>query len=113
MRLIDGDALTDAFYQKMKELLKSTDTPQICKEALSLLCGASLIRKAPTITPTIEGRKKGKWIAQYEEGMLFPWWKCSCCGQLIYSETERDRIDFHAYCGRCGADMRGEKDETD
>lgn len=54
MRLIDGDALKEAFYQKMKELLKSTDTPQISNEALSLLCGASLITEAPTIEPDIE-----------------------------------------------------------
>lgn len=54
MRPIDGDALEEAFYQKMKELLKSTDTPQISNEALSLLCGASLITKAPTIEPDIE-----------------------------------------------------------
>lgn len=49
MRLIDGNALKEAFYQKMKELLKSTDTPQISNEAISLLCGASLITDAPTI----------------------------------------------------------------
>lgn len=51
MKPIDGDALKEAFYQKMKELLESTDTPQISNEALSLLCGASLITEAPTIEP--------------------------------------------------------------
>lgn len=56
MRLIDGDALKEAFYQEMKELLKSTDTPKISNEALSLLCGASLITKAHTIEP------KPHWI---------------------------------------------------
>lgn len=62
--------------------------------------------------PTIEERKKkGKWIAQNEKGI--PLWKCSCCGQLIYSGTEYERIAFHAYCNRCGADMRGEGHEID
>ena len=55
MRLIDADALKEAFYRKMKELLLSTDTPQISNEALSLLCGASLIADAPTI-------EERKWI---------------------------------------------------
>jgi DNA-directed RNA polymerase subunit RPC12/RpoP len=33
------------------------------------------------------------------------WWKCSECGQVIYSETEKDRREYHAFCGRCGAKM--------
>lgn len=53
MRPIDGDALKEAFYQKMGELLKSTNAPQISNEALSLLCGAVLISEAPTIEPLI------------------------------------------------------------
>ena len=55
-------------------------------------------------------RKKGKWEVQPSTGddRPFIWWKCSVCGQVIFSETERDRREFHAFCGRCGADMRGE-----
>lgn len=55
---------------------------------------------------------KGEWIVQpsnKEQGERdFIWWKCSKCGQVIYSESEKDREEFHAFCGRCGADMRGE-----
>ena len=58
---------------------------------------------------------KGEWIPQpsnKEQGERdFIWWKCSKCGQVIYSETEKDREEFHAFCGRCGADMRGNDDE--
>ena len=52
-------------------------------------------------------RKKGMWEVQPSTGddRPFIWWKCSVCGHVIFSETERDRKEFHAYCGRCGADM--------
>ena len=53
--------------------------------------------------------KAGHWILQpsnKEQGERdFIWWKCSECGQVIYSETERDRREYHAFCGRCGAKM--------
>ena len=54
-------------------------------------------------------RKKGKWEVQPSTGedRPFIWWKCSECGHVIFSETERDRREFHAFCGRCGAEMRG------
>lgn len=55
-------------------------------------------------------RHKGHWILQpsnKEQGERdFIWWKCSECGQVIFSETEHDRKEFHAFCGRCGAEMR-------
>ena len=39
--------------------------------------------------------KTGHWILQpsnKEQGERdFIWWKCSKCGQVIYSETEKDR----------------------
>lgn len=51
--------------------------------------------------------KTGHWILQpsnKENGERdFIWWKCSECGQVIYSETEKDRREYHAFCGRCGA----------
>ena len=52
-------------------------------------------------------RKKGKWEVQPSTGddRPFIWWKCSECGHVIFSETERDRKEFHAFCGRCGAEM--------
>lgn len=50
--------------------------------------------------------KHGKW--EHNPNGIdrdFIWWKCSECGHVIYSETEQDRKEFHAYCGRCGARM--------
>ena len=56
-------------------------------------------------------RKTGKWEVQPSTGedRPFIWWKCSECGHVIFSETERDRKEFHAFCGRCGAEMRGDR----
>ena len=54
-------------------------------------------------------RPRGEWIHS-PNGIDrdFIWWVCSECGHKIFSETEKDRREFHAYCGRCGADMRSE-----
>ena len=56
----------------------------------------------------------GEWI-QHDEGVYQEkeknWWHCSNCGNVIYSEYEDDRKEFHKWCGRCGADMRGENNE--
>ena len=38
-------------------------------------------------------------------------WGCSNCGMEIYSESERDRNEFHKWCSRCGARMKGADDE--
>ena len=50
--------------------------------------------------------KHGRWL--YVRG---EWWKCSSCGQLIYSTSESDRQIMHAYCSRCGTRMDGGSDE--
>ena len=51
--------------------------------------------------PTIEERKKGKWIKR-EIG-----WKCSNC-TLCTNDRGADSFNF---CPNCGADMRGDRDE--
>ena len=52
-RLIDGDETRTQYYQTMDELLQST-TINISAEALSLLCGFTLINNAPTILESEE-----------------------------------------------------------
>ena len=47
-------------------------------------------------------RPQGEWI---DEGRNL--WGCSNCGMEIYSESERDRNEFHKWCSRCGARMKG------
>ena len=51
-------------------------------------------------------RPQGEWI---DEGRNL--WGCSNCGMEIYSESERDRNEFHKWCSRCGAQMKGADDE--
>ena len=50
MRLIDADALYDKYQEAMTHLLSSTNIENISAEAISLLCGSTLIREAPTMT---------------------------------------------------------------
>jgi len=52
-RLIDADKLKMECYRTMDELMKST-TINISAEALSLLCGFTMISEAPTILETEE-----------------------------------------------------------
>ena len=68
------------------------------------------IRQAIKDLPSVKPQERtGHWILQpsnKEQGERdFIWWKCSECGQVIYSETEKDRREYHAFCGRCGANM--------
>ena len=50
----------------------------------------------------IADRPQGEWI---DEGRNL--WGCSNCGMEIYSESEQDRNEFHKWCSRCGARMKG------
>ena len=70
------------------------------------------VEHLPSVT-----QKSGKWILQpsnKEQGERdFIWWKCSECGHVIYSETEKDRREYHAFCGRCGARMDEPQESED
>ena len=57
-------------------------------------------------------QKMGKWIrdkkTEKEEQLIFhKIWTCSKCGE------QQCRPKPSNFCPNCGADMRGEKDETD
>lgn len=45
---------------------------------------------------------KGEWIV-YDHGMGLVYLKCPFCGA-----TNNKRFVEHNFCGKCGADMRGE-----
>jgi hypothetical protein len=93
-------------------------------DEIEILCDASVadsegwfggirdaLREVEYIPSAEPERKTGHWEVQPSTGedRPFIWWKCSECGHVIFSETERDRKEFHAFCGRCGADMRGDR----
>ena len=88
MRLIDADAL-----------------PKYTGYALS----ADEVAKAVENAPTIEERKRGRWVAivKGERGYSAGDFRCSVCDDpcKCYHLTN--------FCPNCGADMRGEANEID
>lgn len=96
MRLIDADEfreLIDGGYD-----LNFDDVPNTKKELLRM------IDDAPTVD-AVE-RKQGKWVDGY----------CSECGCDVpaYIIDWKWQKDMDAkFCPMCGADMRGEANETD
>lgn len=89
-----------------KEVLENLVNNEVLK---SVLLRTDIEAMKCAISALSENR--GEWIVQpsnKEQGERdFIWWKCSKCGQEIFSETERDRREYHKFCSRCGADMRG------
>ena len=92
-RLIDADNIT----------YESIDSSDTVREEIKSGCGRLAVRKEDIdAMPTIEERKKGKWI---ELDFTEAWeYKCDQCGRLS---------DFKDnFCPYCGADMRGDNHET-
>lgn len=99
MRLIDADALMKAMYHRAFE----TDGDTMWQSGCWVRYRA--IEQTVKKQPTIEERKKGKWIVNtYEHAREF-WDRettCSVCGYKMGGGTPN-------YCPNCGADMRGEE----
>ena len=81
MRLIDADDLLTAF--------PIDDEPM-----LTTSCVRMTIRRMPTI----EDRKKGKWILKSTNGEEFYW--CSECGRVTFD----DPTNYCPICQQCGAE---------
>lgn len=91
MRLIDADELKKTVRNKCW-------MPDWCY---------ALIDVAIANMPTIEERKRGKWI-EHDDGELS--YYCSECGKHQYGNfSEISNGEFN-YCPNCGADMRGGDD---
>ena len=106
---IFGGEHAEAIKMAIEALSEETSTIQE-KHQLSEETSTNTPTKSTNIsTDASADRPKGEWI-HTPNGIDrdFVWWTCSECGHKIFSETEKDRIEFHAYCGRCGADMRSE-----
>lgn len=98
MRLIDAD-----------ELLKHIPYEEMCSRFA--------VENAPTIEPD---RKKGRWILMSDRDGVY--WACSECGEDIPRVSHYDpqfdlfprleSIEKTDYCPHCGADLRGEKDDS-
>lgn len=103
MRLIDADALLKRVQQEESQAQIHGREFSTCfmspggTPSTEWWFVEDLIENAPTI----EERKKGKWIKR-EIG-----WKCSNC---TLCTNDRGADSFN-YCPNCGADMRGDRDE--
>lgn len=92
MRLIDADAL-------MKDITHSLNQMTDIGIAVDGDWLWAKLNDAIDNAPTIEERKKGKWICEIGYS------KCSICGNLSTAD--------YNFCPSCGADMRGGDDEAD
>lgn len=111
-RLIDADALKENCYKKMDELMEST-SEHLPAEALSILCGFTLIDSAPTIDAVEVVH--GEWIVKENHGTGWYRITCSECGEDVTSTAPC--IGFMPivevlwdYCPYCGAKMDGERE---
>lgn len=103
MRLIDADTLKP----KLKAIIEAeTQVYGRGSWGFAVRC-MEVVEDAPTIEPE---RKTGRWINAYpdiEPNPMFMYGICSECG---FDQSISDKLN---YCPNCGADMRGEKNETD
>lgn len=76
-------------------------------------CGIMDSRGVIVNTPSVSDRPQGEWIGEadgYADGeFVYDTWYCSNCDYAI----DDDEPPTWNFCPNCGADMRGEKDETD
>lgn len=91
MRLIDADALKEAFEEKSSEAVCGVE-----------LCKAIIFRinKEPTVDAV--PARHGKWTRENNYGT----WKCSECGCKVHrSNPLKGNIWNYNYCPNCGARM--------
>ena len=105
--------ITPKFFHEVANALEAEQQP--CEDAISrqaaidgldtVLWGVewdkalvtAMLKDLPPVQPQ---PKTGHWIPTTEN-----WWECSECGTMVYSQTESDKLKFHAFCGRCGRRM--------
>ena len=110
-RLLERESCEDAISRKsIKQKLQEhhdffintysgfSNLPQNDKSRVDEITNCiAMVVNEPTVTPQ---PKIGYWIEKDDNLYV-----CSECGQYIYSETEHDLLEFHAFCGRCGTKM--------
>ncbi len=93
MRLIDADALIEILIDR--DFIKTSRQEDNARELLNL-------------APTVEERRKGKWVAK-AIGSRTTWYVCSECGRSVVDDTGYDIAEAYPFC-HCGADMRKEEE---
>jgi hypothetical protein len=100
MRAIDGDRLK---RKAQKEATEAWKMRTEAKVETILNQFIDWIDEAPTIEPE---RKRGEWMDYTEDGYV----ECPFCHSATNCDGNKEELHF---CFSCGADMRGEEDETD
>ena len=95
----------------MSDLIKREDAIKAFEDVLD--CDFSHVseetpRERIEAIPSAD-RPQGEW--KVRGNLKRNLWECSLCRCTIYSESESDRNEFHKWCGRCGAKMKGVDDE--
>lgn len=93
MRLIDADALIEQNKELADQEIEHPKYQMTLREVVDWM-------------PTIEERKKGKWIELEPKGVWTSVYHCSECGGAVMS----CKVDLPEYCGHCGARMEVEDD---
>ena len=110
--LIDRQKVIDAINQskftyKVSPEFVDNRTDEEKRSSLFQLIKCTMVQVVEAMPSVEPERKTGTWEVQpsgkYEADFI--WWKCSVCGRVIYSSSEKDRRTFHAYCGICGSKM--------
>lgn len=77
-------------------------------DALDCINGVEeVLRSLPPVQPE---RKKGAWMP-YDTIPQYVICRCSACGTDILVPCINDKTIYN-YCPNCGADMRGEQDDS-
>lgn len=122
MKLIDADA----FRREIDKHYPFTKGEQ-SKHGIADMAKSALLEVLHNM-PTIEERKKGEWIEDAdtfykavnekgggvnEDTPYFTEDDVACSECLMLFNVLENRTDIFSFCPNCGADMRGEHDETD
>ena len=95
------------------DLIKRSDAIKAIEELPNAYNGWSDAYDKAYIISTLEevpkaDKPQGEWKRRLVDNGFNADWICSECGYRV----KTDFVSFN-YCPNCGADMRGEKDETD
>lgn len=108
-RMIDADALYERTAEweaqalHMVEVTMNDEDQTKWQKWSTVLAERSAFKHDIADAPTIEPRKKGKWIKISPANI----YECSVCGQNVMTND----IETYKFCHGCGADLRGEENE--
>ena len=118
MRLIDADDLIKRFLDHNRtefeiknccmaneNVIAIIDNAPTVEIPTELCKGCRFLKDCETCEEKL--RPPGEWYYNYQNG-----WHCSICHETVKDmPTVKGKADYN-FCPRCGADMRGDKNDT-